>query len=362
MSLWAAFLDGQVGVSLDLPDTLELLEETDSDAFLADNVAGQVWSLSVSPAPLRLEPGRPARIRAATRHSFEARAKHAAPGESSRARDPAWSPVIQHQLLDLPSDTGPRPAMLTVVREAYAPGDELVAAYVLVPVEGGTAQISIAARSDQTGLREAALLERVLLARGGTGRPATHLLGALPQSELDDPRHDPLFLTHPLSRVRAGLAVLLPTLRATGTLPAVRAQLVLPGGPSLDLPAGYAPVPLVVPEHTPAGLHVQSAVYLAHRLATSTTITLVRRPERLPYFFSDRALRQHVLGDATTSGQTGLTLQTVPGGLLVRSQDAAGPRFTRWFADKDRYIYALILHSGWLTEDEAIDELDTLIG
>ncbi len=361
MSLLDAFTSGAVGIDLTLPEDLDVLEDGEADVFLGDTVRGLVIGLSVSPASLALDTGWPERVHAAARHAFDERARRAGDDAYRRRRtkDNSWSPVISAATLSLPGG----PAGLALVREAYQlggadhPGEELVAAYLLIPVAGGTAQLSLAAHRASAGAREQAQLGALLQPRGGIA-PAAGFPGGLTQADIDHPSLDAQDPAHPLSRVRAGLSLLRPSLNVHAPASPPTPNLTLPDGSGLMLPAGYTPVPLAPPAApVPAPIAV-AAVSIAHRLVSTSTLTLVRYPERLSWLFSDSSLRRFVQADAAASGQEHVELHPAPRGLLTRSVDAHGIRHTRWFMDGTRRIHSLILHKGWLSEEEALVRLN----
>jgi hypothetical protein len=101
------------------------------------------------------------------------------------------TPPIEFEKLDVGAE-----ARWLLLRRSYAPGDELVEGLLWVPTATGLLTVSLRARDQVTGYREATLALRYEL-------PSTHARSApLTQAFFDSPQHDHEFPEHCLSRVR----------------------------------------------------------------------------------------------------------------------------------------------------------------
>lgn len=148
-------------------------------------------------AGAELDPVLRADLEAAARAAFVAHhgERPAEDRPPPRTDDPTWSPVIEAAPVALAGG----PAVRLIRRVAYAPGDELVAGHLIVPVADGHLDVMIMARAAMTGMREAVVMLKDSPAPDDP--PPT-------QARYDDPALDAAFPDHPLTIVRARLDAL----------------------------------------------------------------------------------------------------------------------------------------------------------
>lgn len=151
---------------------------------------GLTWRVTHHPVEFAIAAGEEAALAEdlylSSRTIFEMRwaAKH---GDAQPRTASGWSPVIDAKL----GAIGEGRIARCVRRLAYEQGEETVVGHLFVPVQQGTIEIRIAARTDQTGTREHVV--------------ATKYGGKQAQQVYDNVELDPYFPDHPLSRVRAAL-------------------------------------------------------------------------------------------------------------------------------------------------------------
>lgn len=192
---------GVRGVVCRLPAGNVLGEDPNSVAMRAPEEFGV--GIHVVHAPWRMD------LASTTRNDFEVELQRAlrflfeqqhekatrdSEGEAvpARTRDPAWSPLIELEIVELGA-----PAVWFCFRREYAPGREKLTGRFVLPVADGTVVMSFLADEGMTGYRESVLwLKRdEELNRGPTEHPG--------QAYFDDPAHDALFPIHSLARIRA---------------------------------------------------------------------------------------------------------------------------------------------------------------
>jgi hypothetical protein len=167
-------------------------EHTDSQLTVRDD-AGLTWRVQLSPIEFAIASGEEGALgeylHQSSRDMFELRwrSKTRAASAQPPTISGEWTPVIDAKL----GTIGEGRIARCVRRLAYEQGDETVVGHLFVPVEKGTIEIRISARSGETGTREAAV--------------ANKYGGKQAQSVYDGAELDPYFPEHPLSRVRAAL-------------------------------------------------------------------------------------------------------------------------------------------------------------
>lgn len=182
---------GSCGVQWQPPDGA-IGEHSDTHLAVRDD-AGLTWHVVLSPTEFAIAPGEEGALaedlHLSSRAMFELRwaSKPRAPNAQPRTANGDWSPVIDAKL----GAIGEGRIARCVRRLAYEQGDEAVVGHLFVPVEKGTIEIRISARSGEVGAREQAV--------------AAKYGGKQAQSVYDNPELDPYFPEHPLSRVRAAL-------------------------------------------------------------------------------------------------------------------------------------------------------------
>ncbi len=182
---------GSCGVQWQPPDGA-IGEHTDTQLAVRDD-AGLTWRVQLSPIEFAIAAGEEGALAEdlylSSRAMFELRwrGKPRAADAQPRTASGEWTPVIDAKL----GTIGEGRIARCVRRLAYEQGDETVVGHLFVPVEKGTIEIRISARSGDTGTREAAIANKY----GGKQTQATY----------DNAELDPYFPDHPLSRVRAAL-------------------------------------------------------------------------------------------------------------------------------------------------------------
>jgi hypothetical protein len=239
--LRAAFRTGEHGVRWEPPAGAEVVEEGPRLLVMRDGAAGLLWHVTVSALPFALAPDD------ALREDLERSAREAfaeawqAPGEGAvgatfgggvkRTDDPAWSPVVEHAVVDV---AGGR-ALRLVRRLTYQPGNEIVAGHLVLPTAHGHIDLCALARAGTTGARESV----VSLMRSKLDAEAD----APDQADFDDAAIDAHFPEHPLSMVRAALAALPGHVEVTAAPAVPAAEVALPEASCAFVPPPrFAPV------------------------------------------------------------------------------------------------------------------------
>lgn len=223
---------GSCGVQWQPPDGA-VGEHTDSLLVVRDD-SGLTWRAQLSPTEFAIAPGEEAALAEdlylSSRAVFEMRWASKPRAASAQPRTVAgdWSPVVEAKL----GTIGEGRIARVMRRVAYEQGDEIVAGHLFVPVEKGTVEIRISARSGETGTREQAV--------------ATKYGGKQAQVVYDARELDPSFPEHPLTRVRAALDCTVETLEIVA-LPAPRtAEVALPEpGAAVTPPTRFVGAPIV---------------------------------------------------------------------------------------------------------------------
>lgn len=344
-----ALARGDPGLRWDVPGDLHTLREDAGHLVLRDPARGVTWRARRLPWPYALGPGLDEALRADVeadaRLLFEAARQ---PGDATpRTADPAWSPLVELERVQLPGGWGAR----LVRREAYQAGRELLWGSLLVPVRGGVVEVGAGAGANETGFRESMEMAKRMVGRrppdgpgAGVGEPIP------PQAEFDDPALDRFYPTHPLSRVRAALQRLLGEGGPVVTAPPpalpegeVHAEAA---GCFLRLPPRYGFVPRVVMPLAPT-----LASYVKPGLpdAPVRMIDVWRHPERITGPEPARAL--HTLASRSTAawaeeGVANLRHQSeILEGAQVRTvalfdvQDGARISVMRWRVDPDGTVF-----------------------
>ena len=191
--------------------------------------------MQLSPIEFAIAPGEEGALgedlHQSSRDMFELRwrSKPRAAGAQPRTASGEWSPVIDAKL----GSIGEGRIARCVRRLAYEQGDEAVVGHLYVPVDKGTIEIRISARSGETGTREAAIAAKY----GGKQAQATY----------DSAELDPYFPEHPLSRVRAALDATVASLEIV-TLPQRKPGSEVPlaePGAAITPPIRFVPSPSI---------------------------------------------------------------------------------------------------------------------
>ncbi len=232
MSLLTDMQEGQVGVRFSVPEHLAVNQETSELTVLVDRERQLVWTLHLSEHHLDLRPAHEELLRRdIERHArtlFEGcfhRAERPAgrTPEKPRTSDPAWSPVVEIERVQL----GGAHALWVMHRMFYEPGNETVMGHLLIPLGHGLFEFRMFKHAEMTGLRESMLGIRAMAeARGSNadGRAQSLALGGVGQAYFDDPRHDELFPDHPLSTLRSAKRWLLQEAQIEIATPVTRGQ------------------------------------------------------------------------------------------------------------------------------------------
>jgi len=200
---------GSCGVQWQPPDGA-IGEHSDTHLAIRDD-AGLTWRVMFAPVEFAIGAGEEGALSEdlylSSRAAFELRwaAKPRAQGAQPRTAVGDWSPVIEAKI----GKIGDGRIARVVRRLAYEQGDETVVGHLFVPVEKGTVEIRISARSGEPGERE----NKVSAKYGGKQA----------QSVYDATELDAYFPDHPLTRIRAALAQTVETLEIVAH-PAKRAD------------------------------------------------------------------------------------------------------------------------------------------
>lgn len=223
---------GSCGVQWQPPDGA-IGEHTDTQLAVRDD-SGLTWRVTFSPVEFAIAQGEEGALSEdlylSSRAAFELRwaAKQRAANAQPRTASGDWSPVIEAKL----GKIGEGRIARVVRRLAYEQGEEVVVGHLFAPVEKGTVEIRISARSGETGAREHAV--------------ATKYGGKQAQPVYDQREIDPYFPDHPLTRVRAALDQTVETLEIVA-LPGKRPdEVALPeAGAAIKAPVRFTGAPPV---------------------------------------------------------------------------------------------------------------------
>ncbi|NVB81757.1 MAG: hypothetical protein HOV81_25405 [Kofleriaceae bacterium] len=192
MSFLEALRRGAYGVTLQVPESFEVLSD-DESANVLDRENATVWYFFSAPSlELDLSPDRLA-------------------GQQRDAKSYAQQLFDDTRTKDLPPSNGRgvflgceqvrvdgQPALSVLHRMSYEPGREILMGHLLVPTGEGLFEARWLTRDNLTGMRETLLLDKALAANPGA---KVEELG--PTVDYDDPKHDEAFPKHALSRARA---------------------------------------------------------------------------------------------------------------------------------------------------------------
>jgi hypothetical protein len=162
--------EGTHGICVDVPPSMQVVEEHELGALLHDDEHSVSWHIALmSPIDLAGEHANllVSDIRQAARSAFEA---HFRSGRATangtpdlrprpvlpRTSDPDWSPLVSVERVAI----GEAASLFVVHRLAYEPGHETIAGQVLIPLETTTLHLSALSTGTFTGYRESALAER----------------------------------------------------------------------------------------------------------------------------------------------------------------------------------------------------------
>lgn len=204
MNLRAALADGRLGLTLDLPDTFELVADEPDAIHVIRREDGTDWRLLYR-AGLPFDLATEHRPQLLTELRMHARAMFddIAATLDARVTDddlpvPAELPDDFDPLIEVHDVTvDGAPGLAFSHRMALRPGREIVMGHLLIPLADGLFEARAIAQDQHTGMRESVLLM--------TRLEETNALATLSRAEIDDPAHDALFPQHCLSRVRTGL-------------------------------------------------------------------------------------------------------------------------------------------------------------
>jgi hypothetical protein len=244
-SLRQQLRSGECGVTWEAPGGVDVLNDDEHQLVLRDPEAGVVWQVRASAMPFAVDPAHREVLRldleASARAAFDAAWEP--PDDDSvpqrrRTDDPAWSPVIDHAVVELDG----RPALRLLRRHTYQPGNELVVGHLIVPTATGHVDFSVIARAAVTGMRESVVMlmsDRMPDTLDGEGEytfPA--------QAVYDDVALDEKFPDHPLTRVRAAIGRLEVAVTITGPVPRCPEVTTLEEARcAFTAPPRYLPVP-----------------------------------------------------------------------------------------------------------------------
>lgn len=244
--------NGLPGVQFAVPEGWQVHEDQERRAVLLDNERKVGWHLVHTPWRLDLRRQHDEVLRRDierhARYTFVEQYKQIElpPGSERpppRVLDPTWSPIIEIDHIRV----GEAPALLILRRVAYEPAIEVVLGHVQIPLVTGLCDLTVFHRTNETGGREGALLEKALLKYPGETPQA--LVQRLGQRYFDDPAHDATFPGHALTLVRGALRWLLggPEQRIKVTAPMGEmpaGELGLPmASCAVQVPPRYVPLP-----------------------------------------------------------------------------------------------------------------------
>ncbi|MEA3278464.1 MAG: hypothetical protein U9Q81_24840 [Pseudomonadota bacterium] len=193
MEFLSALRDGELGARMAWPLDLEVTGQFPSGANLLDKRFQVGWHVGMSSLAMDLQPTNDAVLRSDTERFIRAAFESSTP----RTNEAGWSPIVNFFCSYIDATR----VLQCVYRTAYEPGNEIVVGDLLIPLAGGTLNVSAHARADLTGQREAVLAAQKMREGKDPDPP-----GFLPQHEIDDPRLDEKFPESPLSRVRRAMA------------------------------------------------------------------------------------------------------------------------------------------------------------
>lgn len=199
MTFLADLRKGTLGVRFTPIPTMVLVEDGQTDAVFRDLEHQVGWHITISPLMVDLSARHDQLLHEDLRidsievfeSTFYREVQAHDPSSRPRTADPTWSPIVSVEQITC----GGAPAMVVIHRVTYAPGNELIAGRLVIPLERGTLYISAISRATTTGMRESVLA--VL-------RPSS-VEERLTQSQIDDPALDNKFPTHPLTLIRRAL-------------------------------------------------------------------------------------------------------------------------------------------------------------
>lgn len=261
---------------------IEILGDSVGSAHWIDRGLGVTLVAQHRVFPLDLGDARRPRLRAElemeTRRSFErehrrlSTADRPAEGfepQPPRTSDPAWSPIVEFELLE--RDGGR--ILRCLHRLTYQPGHEVIVGSLRWPLADGHLALDILHRASMTGLRETVLAQSVLAKRNPEVDPFELVFE---QASFDAAEHDELFPDHGLPAVRQALVRWLDGTRGgvritqPPSFPRSGERILLPGCSSaIELPVGFLPVP------------AERAPHLSPTIAMLARVGLEPRPTAL---------------------------------------------------------------------------------
>jgi len=241
MSLLEELQQGRLGLRFKLDAGLEVIEADETFVMLGSRERGFSLYLGQFSHRLDLRPENESLLlRDIERHArdlFDScyrSVERPDPKDRPRTEDPAWSPVIEANVLSL----GKSRALRVVHRLWYEPGREAVMGHLLVPLAEGLFEFRITpATATLTGTREVMLFNKSLTKAKAVDRDAP--IRPLPQAEMDDPAHDADFPAHPLTVTRRELRALVEEAGIEVTSPAAEES----KGPDIIATAGFSVTP-----------------------------------------------------------------------------------------------------------------------
>jgi hypothetical protein len=372
---------GELGARVHFGDGQEHLEETSNAALLRDPERRVAWEIALVPYRLDLREATLEVLRddveGEARAAFEATwaqlgaEPDAAARPPARTSDPAWSPVVSIDQIDLDD----APALRVIHRLSYQPMHEMALGRLLLPVANGVLSIAASSLTRTTGYRETMRLQAALASREGAKPEA--VARELGQAGYDDPTYDLLFPDHPLSLVRAALAWLVDAegggLTITSPLrspPEGEVELpaagcaVTPPPRYLPLPPGALPISPTLAVLTRVGLAVTTPRLLDVWRIEDTLITGADREGQLV-----RLARKNA-ADWAGEGATGIDakvskLPSNAGRTHVKSEirfvTENGPTqaVARWMADTDGTVFRVAASGGpWIPKEALLADAE----